>query len=82
VSRRDRSDEATIVRWFVLMLAVVVTVPLVVPRRRFRLALGATTVLLASFVVVSIVRLGVLYAPAFALQLVALWPVCSARRSS
>ena len=69
----DGAGEASVVRWFLLVLTAVVAAPLAVPRRLFRFVLSASVVLVASFVAVSILRLGVLYVPTLALQVGALW---------
>ena len=60
--------DATVVRWFLLVLAAIVVVPLAVPRRLFRAVLAASAALMAMFIAVSILRLGFLYAPTLALQ--------------
>ena len=69
----SKVGEATLVRWILLVLAAVVAVPLVVPRRLFRSVLAASTALIALFVAVSILRLGLLYVPVLAFQIRASW---------
>jgi hypothetical protein len=49
-----------------------VALPLIAPRRLYRFALWASTAIVASFVAVSILRLGILYAPTLGLQIGAL----------